>query len=446
MSANMRVGSKLPFPLLVLGAGCVTGCSLTADGGGPVVGSFGQALEGAVLAPGTALYAPKPQPGSREQFADLMSSHQREDARLIKRMANTPQAVWLEQGTPKRVMQQVRQVVNQAADQGTVPVLVAYNIPFRDCAQYSAGGATTPEEYLAWIDGVAKGIGDQKAAVILEPDGLGIIPWYNPFGDRDTWLPDPNALEWCQPPEADPAVAAADRFAMLRAAVTALKANPATAVYLDGTHSGWLGAGDAADRLLQAGVKEADGFFLNVSNYQSTERQEWYGTWIAKCIWFADPTSGSWGGGHAEWCASQYYPANPSDLSTWGLTDAWYAQNVESQYADNPEEAELKGFVIDTSRNGQGPWVPPADHPAGDPQDWCNPPDRGLGLLPTTDTGHDLVDAYLWIKTPGESDGQCTRWGAGPEDPVREMIDPAAGVWFPEQALELVHLANPPRD
>jgi predicted small secreted protein len=64
MSANMRVGSKLPFPLLVLGAGCVTGCSLTADGGGPVVGSFGQALEGAVLAPGTALYAPKPHRGA----------------------------------------------------------------------------------------------------------------------------------------------------------------------------------------------------------------------------------------------------------------------------------------------------------------------------------------------------------------------------------------------
>jgi len=64
-------------------------------------------------------------------------------------------------------------------------------------------------------------------------------------------------------------------------------------------------------------------------------------------------------------------------------------------------------FVIDTSRNGLGPWTPDAAYP--DPQDWCNPPDRGLGLRPTTDTGDPLIDAYLWVKVPGESDGQRTR-------------------------------------
>ena len=64
-------------------------------------------------------------------------------------------------------------------------MLVAYNIPFRDCAQFSAGGATTPAEYEAWIDGFAAGIGDREAIVILEPDGLGIIPWYDPYGGAD---------------------------------------------------------------------------------------------------------------------------------------------------------------------------------------------------------------------------------------------------------------------
>ena len=85
---------------------------------------------------------------------------------------------------------------------------MAYNIPFRDCSQFSAGGATSTDAYLAWIEGFAKGIGKAKVVVILEPDGLGIIPWYNPFGDRDG-----NAgLEWCQPAEANPATAAAERF------------------------------------------------------------------------------------------------------------------------------------------------------------------------------------------------------------------------------------------
>ena len=395
--------------------------------------------------PGTQFYVPKANHGAIEQIADLTSSGNKDDAALISEMIETPQAVWFTQGTPKSVEQDVKNTVKRAAGKGTVPVLVAYNIPFRDCAQFSAGGATSVAEYKAWIDGFAAGIGTNQAVVILEPDGLGIIPWYNPFGDRDNWLPDPNVLEWCQPPEADPATAAADRFEMLNYAVDKLKENPGTSVYLDGTHSGWLGAGDAADRLYQAGVLDADGFFLNVSNYQLNSRLEKYGTWIAKCIWFGDPNSGSWGNGHFEWCASQYSPANPNDFSTWTLSDQWYVDNVESQtWVPYPGDAGLKTFVIDTSRNGQGPWTPPS-HPTGDPQDWCNPPDRGLGILPTANTGLTLLDAYLWIKIPGESDGQCNRWEPpGSPDPVRGIMDPAAGQWFPEMALELVHNANPP--
>ena len=85
---------------------------------------------------------------------------------------------------------------------------------------------------------------------------------------------------------------------------------------------------------------------------------------------------------------------------------------------------------------------------ASDPatQNCCNPPDRGLGIQPTASTGNALLDAYLWIKILGESDGECTR-GVGPGgttvDPEWGLIDPAAGAWFPEMALDLVHNANP---
>lgn len=399
------------------------------------------------LDPGTQFYVAKPLQGSLLQIAKLTSSGEKADAALIRQMIDTPQAVWFTGETPKTVKQDVKATVERAADKGTVPVLVAYNIPFRDCSQFSGGGATSVAEYEAWIDGFAVGIGNNKAVVILEPDSLGIIPWYNPFANRDTWVTNPN-YEWCQPAveDIDVTTLASDRFAMLNYAVDTLKAHSGVSLYLDATHSGWLGAGDAADRLIQAGVKRADGFFLNVSNYQPGNKLEKYGNWVAKCIWFADPASGSWGGGHAEWCASQYNPASPNDFSTWALTDQWYVDNVESQtWVPYPGDEGIKHFVIDTSRNGQGSWTPTTSYP--DPQDWCNPPDRGVGFRPTANTGVTLVDAYLWIKIPGASDGECTR-GLGPGgttvDPEWGIIDPAAGAWFPEMALDLVHNANPP--
>jgi len=397
------------------------------------------------LDPGTQFYVPKVNHGSTTQIAALTSGGNKADAALIRAMTDTPQAVWFTGGTPHGVQQDVKNTVQLAHAKKSVPVLVAYNIPFRDCSQFSAGGAAGLQEYLAWIDGFAAGIGDTNAVVILEPDGLGIIPWYNPFADRDGWVTNPN-YEWCQPAEANPANAAAQRFAMLNYAVDKLKANPGTRVYLDGTHSAWLGVGDAADRLLQAGVLRADGFFLNVSNYRSNPYLEKYGRWIAQCIWFG---SNSWSNGHPEWCASQYFVdplygvVNPNDITTWGSVDAWYAAVVESQWWVYPGDAGLKRFVIDSSRNGQGPWTPPA-YP--DPQDWCNPPDRGLGVRPTAATGNALLDAYLWVKIPGESDGECTR-GLGPGgttvDPEWGIVDPAAGAWFADMAQQLVHNAAP---
>lgn len=184
-------------------------------------------------------------------------------------MIDTPQSVWFTGGTPHGVQQDVKNTVQRASGKGTVPVLVAYNLPFRDCSRYSADGAQHVEDYLAWVDGSASGIGDAEAVVILEPDGLGIIPYNIDINGN---------LEWCQPAEADPATAASDRYLALNGAVDRLLEQPNVHVYLDGTHSRWLGVGDMAQRLVKAGVQCAAGFFLNVSNYQFTEYLETYGT------------------------------------------------------------------------------------------------------------------------------------------------------------------------
>src|SRR6185503_5483480 len=79
-------------------------------------------------------------------------------------------------------------------------------------------------------------------------------------------------------------------------------------------------------------------------------------------------------------------------------------------------------FVVDTSRNGAGPLPTGSGYPG---PSWCNPPGRALGTAPTLSTGVPLVDGYLWIKYPGESDGSC---GLG---------DPAAGTFWLDYALGL---------
>jgi len=400
-----------------------------------------QDSDGMNLDPDTQFYVPKRNQGAIEQFADLTSSGDKADANLIREMIKVPQAVWFESGTPKQVQQQVKNTVKRAAGKKTVPVLVVYNLPFRDCAQFSAGGATTVEEYTAWIDGFSAGIGNEKAVVILEPDGLGIIPWYTNIDGN---------LEWCQPEEANPETAAAERFFMLNYAVDAVKALPNTSIYLDGTHSGWLNVGDASQRLSRAGVDRADGFYLNVSNYQFTANLVQYGTWISKCL-----SLGNYAG-----CANQYWNGGPAGTKIADLLGPWngVALSNSGEWSDDSDDPALNTsginaryagaqpttqFVIDTSRNGQGPWAPPA-YP--DPQDWCNPPGRGLGLQPSADTGNPLIDAYLWVKLSGESDGECTR-GLGPAgttvDPEWGIIDPPAGEWFPEMALDLAQNSNP---
>ncbi len=74
--------------------------------------------------------------------------------------------------------------------------------------------------------------------------------------------------------------------------------------------------------------------------------------------------------------------------------------------------------VVDTSRNG-----------LGSNGEWRNPEGRAVGQLPTTKTKDPLVDALIWGKVPGESDGTCN---GGPN----------AGEFWLDQALSLVRNAN----
>jgi endoglucanase len=93
----------------------------------------------------------------------------------------------------------------------------------------------------------------------------------------------------------------------------------------------------------------------------------------------------------------------------------FYPVDQERSYADKLS-ALLGGkhFVIDVSRNG-----------AGAKGSWCNPAGAALGQNPHVTAGSSPLDALLWVKTPGASDGTCDN-------------GPTAGHWFESYALALV--------
>jgi endoglucanase len=404
------------------------------------------------LAPDTRFYVPPAASGAPAQIRRLASSGDKQDAALIAEMENVPQAVWFTSGTPAQVRSQVRQTMTRAAVQHAVPVLVAYDIPGRDCSEYSAGGAEDESAYDQWIGAFARGVGGGKAVVIVEPDALGNLP-------SDCGLPSSVY------PFTDD-----ERIAEIQDAVSVLEADPRASVYLDGTQSAWQSVGTITQRLLEASVQDTQGFFLNVSNYQADPNLIDYGTWISDCIaMVTDPSNADYNNPSA--CASQYYPATESDFSTYDLTTQWYTANIG-------DAVPATHFVIDTSRNGTGPndMSSYADAPYDQPSsvistlasgNWCNSPGAGLGLRPTAKTGVPLLDAYLWVKTPGQSDGQCDEAGgvrtwdysdytqaSWPTDstdqnlfdPLWGVDDPAAGSWFSQQALQLAQDAQPALD
>ncbi len=241
-----------------------------------------------------------------------------EGAAYIARAGTMPVAEWFGDWNAN-VTSSVNRYVSAAAAKGAVPVVVAYNIPNRDCGGYSVGGASALATYTNWIRQVSAGIAGRTAVVILEPDALGAAD--------------------CLPT----AAMQNERYTALAQAVTILKAQANTYVYIDAGTPTWQPVSVMSTRLKNANIAGADGFSINISYFASTASNYAYGDKLSALVGY-------------------------------------------------------KHYVIDVSRNGAGT-VPTGMQ--------CNPSFAAFGQAPTTNTGRALNDALLWIKIPWESDGQC---------------------------------------
>jgi endoglucanase len=161
-----------------------------------------------------------------------------------------------------------------------------------------------------------------------------------------------------------------DRIRLLRYGVNALAALPNATIYLEAGASDWEPGRRTAKQLRAIGIAKVRGFMLNATHYDWTRNNIRHGLEISRLT----------GGKH---------------------------------------------FVINTAENGRGP----IHHRLPNGRRitvWCNPPRRGLGPPPSTNTSHPKVDAYLWINRPGYAQACQHR-------PI---------AWYPPRALSYARYAT----
>jgi cellulose 1,4-beta-cellobiosidase len=346
--------------------------------------------------------------------------------------------------------------------------IVIYDLPNRDCAALASNGELLIAEgglarYRAeYIDPIRAVLADPAYAslrivLVVEPDSL------------------PNLVTNVSGPQASPRCVEAQQTGAyrdgIRYAVSRLSSLPNTYLYLDIAHSGWLGwpnnfegALGEFDRTLAAGqggpgYDKIHGFITNTANYTPLDE-----------VFLPDPSL-QVGGGQV--MSSTFYEFNPR------LDERDFATDLQAAFA--ARGCAGCGMLVDTSRNGWGGAARPGQvststdlntyvdqsridrrpHRGG----WCNQAGAGLGVRPTAATGTPGIDAFVWVKPPGESDGVSQAGVVDPDDPAKgfdAMCDPTArnrynsafptnalagaphaGRWFPAQFAMLVQNAFP---
>jgi cellulase/cellobiase CelA1 len=280
------------------------------------------------------------------------------------------------------------------------------------------------QAYENWVNGFATGLGGRPAVVILEPDALAQLSSCPGKAQRQA------------------------RLQMLSYAVKTLQTK-SDQVYLDAGHLNWVPAGQMADRLRAADVAQAYGFALNVSYYDTTDREIGYATELDRDLGMSkrfviDTSRNGQGsaGGRVHPAAASISRALPGAsrgaLASRLFTDPgseaanWVrahpgdprAQEIRQRIANQPTAkwfgawsgditAAVSGYTSAASTQHKVPVLVAYNIPhlgcggssSAGARQWCNPPRRQLGSVPQV--LDDRGDMGLWIKAPGESDGDC---------------------------------------
>ena len=371
------------------------------------------ALPALPVAPATTPYARPTNPFEHASFfvnadyaeqVEAMFAVAPEEVARLEKVRTYPTGLWIDSTARiERIPGWLAAAEQQSRiqNQRVVPVFVLYDLPDRDCANKASSGEFLidedgerryREEFVDVISGLFAARPNQHVAVIVEPNALANLVTNM-------------SVERC-------ARASLIQQHAIAYAVSKLTL-PNVHVYLDAGHAGWLGWETQRDRLAQiaarvlelaGGAYRARGFATNVANYNAL--------------------TGDYG--------RQLEPSNPcaNELS--------YVEKLSESLSR--VGIYYKGFIIDTGRNGSERVRSRWEH-------WCNLSQAGLGERPRVAPAPG-VDAYFWVKPPGESDGcsdpsapNCDGFCGSPDSAPNS---PRAGEWFPQHFLSLLQHAQPP--
>lgn len=325
-------------------------------------------------------------------------------AEPLKKFAALPTAVWLD--TIEMANAVTRYLDDAVAQQGNgaepvLPVFVVYDLPDRDCSAEASNGELTlkdngearyQQQYIDVIAAQFAAHPKQRIVAVLEPDSLANVA---------TNL----AVEKC--------AGAAEAYKRSVAYAIAKLSLPNVFLYVDAAHAGWLGwrrnlvkiAAVFKEVLAMAGGAERiRGFAVNVSNYNPVRDES----------------------------------ARRGDPNDPGPDELTYVDDLAKALAE--VGIKDKGYLIDTSRNGRA-------NIRTSNSNWCNIKGAGLGERPRAAPAPH-IDAFYWIKVPGESDGiadpKAARFDPNCASDDATPGAPQAGKLFESYMLDLVKNANPP--
>ncbi|MEU6178959.1 glycoside hydrolase family 6 protein [Streptomyces coeruleorubidus] len=386
------------------------------------------------------------------------------------RIANQPTGVWLDRiaaingaGGKMGLRAHLDEALRQKGSGELVVQLVIYNLPGRDCAALASNGELKADEIgrykTEYIDPIKAILADSKYSSLrivttVEIDSLPNL--VTNTGSRPTATPQCDVMK-----------ANGNYVKGVGYALNKLGDVPNVYNYVDAGHHGWIGWDDnfapsatlfkEAATAEGATVGDVHGFITNTANYSALKENNFS---------VNDNVAGK--------------SVRESKWVDWNryVDELSFAQGFRNQLVSAGFNSDI-GMLIDTSRNGWGGTARPSGPGAQTSVDtyvdggrydrrihvgnWCNQSGAGLGERPQANPAAG-IDAYVWMKPPGESDG-ASKVIPNPDgkgfdrmcDPTYEgnarngynmsgaLPDaPLSGDWFSAQFRQLMQNAYPP--